>query len=70
MVAMLELYGMGVVQRIVQSLLMYAMVHHVEVFQPVACFAFVDAPEGLPCSSNGSFSFICFCRTPVFMKLM
>ncbi len=35
------------VQRIVQSLLTYGIVHHVEVFQPVACFALVDAPEGL-----------------------
>jgi hypothetical protein len=38
---------MMVVQRIMQSLLKYAMVHDVEAFQPVACFALVDCPEGL-----------------------
>jgi len=30
-----------------QSLLKYAVVHDVEAFQPVACFALVDCPEGL-----------------------
>ncbi len=34
-------------QRIMQSLLKYAVVHDVEAFQPVACFALVDCPEGL-----------------------